>query len=395
MFLAKAFSERSVSMIVSGESRAPRPTVIVIAPKAPPYGGMALQAEKLVNLLRQEGHTVAFLPSNLPFPRGLGFAEQLRGIRPFLRSAVIANRLRAELGRADVVHVLAASWLYFFLVVAPAVFLARLFGKRVIINYRSGEGREFFRSYGWLAAPVFRLASEVTAPSSFLAEAIQDRFGLPAKIIPNIVDLKAFRYRQRSRYEPKLLVTRHLEKMYGVDSVVRAFACVQKRFPEASLEIAGTGSEEERLRKLVAESGLKNVRFCGHVPHAQLPALYDRSDILLNGSYVDNFPGSLVEASATGLAVVSSNAGGIPAMYENGRTAILVEPGDWQGLAKGVEALIDDPSLGVRLTSAAFHICRQCEWESVRELLYESYGFVLPSAEPIKLSHSPALSRGN
>jgi phenylacetate-CoA ligase len=287
------------------------------------------------------------------------------------------------------VHVLAASWLYFFLVVAPAVLLARLSGKRAIINYRSGEGREFFRRYGFLAAPFFRLASGVTAPSRFLAEAIRERFGLTVKIVPNIVDLKAFRYRQRSRYQPRLLVTRHLEKMYGVDVVVRAFESIQKRLPDASLEIVGTGSEEGRLRRLVAESGLENVRFCGQVPHADLPSLYDRSDILLNGSYVDNFPGSLVEASAAGLAVVSTNAGGIPAMYENGKTAILVEPGDWQGLADGVQTLIDNPSLGVRLTAAAFQLCRQCEWENVRELLYESYGFVLPTAEAVELRGSP------
>ena len=174
--------------------------------------------------------------------------------------------------------------------------------------------------------------------------------------------------------------------MYGVDSVVRAFGCIQKRFPEASLEIAGTGSEEESLRELVAESGLKNVHFSGNVPHAHVPELYDRADILINGSHVDNFPGSLVEASAAGLAVVSSNAGGIPAIYENGRTAILVEPGDWKGLAKGVEALIDNPFLGMRLTSAALHLCRQCAWENVRELLYESYGFV---AEEVELRASP------
>jgi len=370
----------------SVEIPTPHPQIVVIAPQTPPYGGMALQAEKLVRLLRQEGHPVVFLASNLPFPNGLGFVNRLRGLRPFVRAIVIAKRLRVELRRAQVVHVLAASWLYFFLVVAPAVLLARLSGKRVIINYRSGEGPEFFRSYGWLAAPVFRWASQVTAPSRFLAETIRKRFELPVKIVPNIVDLTAFSYRQRSRYEPKLLVTRHLEKMYGVDSVVRAFGYIQKRFPEASLEIAGTGSEETRLRELVAESDLRNVHFRGQVPHADLPALYDRSDILLNGSHVDNFPGSLVEASAAGLAVVSSNAGGIPAMYENGRTAILVEPGDWQGLAEGVEALIDDPSLGQRLTSAAFHLCRQCEWDNVRELLYESYGFV---AEAVELRAAP------
>jgi phenylacetate-CoA ligase len=236
---------------------------------------------------------------------------------------------------------------------------------------------------------VFRLASGVTAPSRFLADAIHERFGLPVGIVPNIVDLTAFRYRQRSRYVPKLLVTRHLEKMYGVDSVLRAFGRVQERSPNASLEIAGTGSDEQRLRALVAEAGLRNVSFCGHVPHADLPALYDRSDILVNGSHVDNFPGSLIEASAAGLAVVSSNAGGIPAMYENGRTAILVEAGDWQGLAAGVEALIDDPSLGVRLTSAAFELCRTCEWENVRVSLYESYGFILSTERAVELPCLP------
>jgi glycosyltransferase involved in cell wall biosynthesis len=360
-----------------------RPSIIVIGPQAPPYGGMALQAEALARLLRNEGHEVVSLPSNIAFPKGLGFVERLRGIRPFVRSAVLAGKLRAELAHADVVHILAASWLYFFVVVAPAVALARLAGKRVIINYRSGAGREFFRRYGWLAAPVFRLASEITAPSRFLADAIHHRFGLPVRIVPNFVDLTAFRHRQRRRFAPRLLVTRHLEKMYGVDSVLQAFARIQQRFPEASLDIAGSGTEEGRLRKFVADAGLCNVRFCGHVRHAELPALYERSDILLNGSHVDNFPGSLLEASASGVAVVSTNAGGIPAIYENGRTAILVEPGDWQGLAAGVEALVVNPALGVRLTSAAFELCRQCEWRNVRMSLYESYGFPLPSAEPI------------
>jgi glycosyltransferase involved in cell wall biosynthesis len=355
------------------------PPIILIAPQTPPYGGMALQAEKLARLLRKEGHSVVFLPSNLPFPRGLKFVERLRGVRPFVRSAVLTAKLRAAVGKAEVVHVLAASWLYFFLVVAPAVVLARLAGKKVIVNYRSGAGKEFFRRYGWLAAPVFRLASGVTAPSRFLAEAIHDRFGIPVRIVPNIVDLTAFRYRRRSQYAARLLVTRHLEKMYGVDSVVRAFGRIQERFPEASLEIAGSGSEERRLRELVHEAGLRNVRFHGHVPQAELPALYERSDILLNGSYVDNFPGSLLEASAAGLAVVSTRAGGIPAMYENRKTAILVEPGDWQALAAGVEELIGDASLGALLTSAAFELCRQCEWENVRVSLYESYGFA-PSA---------------
>jgi glycosyltransferase involved in cell wall biosynthesis len=249
----------------------------------------------------------------------------------------------------------------------------------VVVNYRSGAGREFFRRYGWLAAPIFRLASAVTAPSRFLAEAIHQRFGVPVQIVPNIVDLIAFRYRPRKHFNPRLLVTRHLELMYGVDSVIRAFSRIQKSYPEASLDIAGTGSQEMNLRQLVVELSLRNVRFCGHVPHSELPPFYEGADILMNGSHVDNFPGSLLEASAAGLVVVSTNAGGISALYENERTAILVGTGDWKGLADGVLKIVEDASIGIALTSAAIEICRRCEWRNVRRCLYESYGVSMPA----------------
>src|SRR4051812_4162437 len=187
--------------LMTSEHRARR-SIVLIAPHAPPSGGIAIQAEKLARLLRQDGYHVISIPSNLPFPKGLRFIERLRGVRPFVRSAVFGWKLLRQVTAADVVHVLAASWLYFFLVVAPAVLIARLARRRVIINYRSGAAKEFFRSYGFLAAPFFRLASEVTAPSRFLADAIHARFGLPVRVVPNMVDLVAFPYRERTQFAP-------------------------------------------------------------------------------------------------------------------------------------------------------------------------------------------------
>jgi glycosyltransferase involved in cell wall biosynthesis len=109
-----------------------------------------------------------------------------------------------------------------------------------------------------------------------------------------------------------------------------------------------------------------------------MPAIYNRCDILLNGTRVDNFPASLLEASASGLPIVSTNAGGIPFIYEDGKNAILVDPGDWQGLAAGVERLLNSPSLARQLAEEAAHLCRQCEWQNVRRLLYRSYDFDVP-----------------
>ena len=348
--------------------------VLLIAPVPPPYGGMALQARLLEQLLRQDGTPVELLGHNQPFER-FRLLDGVPGVRTVLRMALFMVRFCRKSRRADVVHILSASWLNYFLVVCPAIVLGRLMGKRVILNYRAGDAESFFHYCGWLAGPFIRMAHLTTAPSGFLAEVIQRRIGVPVTIVPNILNFSIFRFRERLSFGPRIIVTRHLEKLYDVESVVRAFREIQRNYPTASLRIAGTGGEERRLRELVAEWNLTDVRLLGYVDHKALPAIYDDCDILLNASRVDNFPGSLMEASAAGLVVVSTDAGGIPYLYQDGKNALLVEVGDWVGLARAVERVLQNQELGRKLASGGAELCRQCEWEAVRQALYGVYGF--------------------
>ena len=348
--------------------------VVLVAPVPPPYGGMALQAQQLAHLLRRDGVTVEVFASNFTLPVALRALEQVPGVRTFLRAVLIWFKLRASVRRADVVHVMAASWLYFFIVVYPAVLVGGAYEKRVVVNYRGGEAREFFRRYGWLAAPVFRLADAVTAPSEFLATAIRERFGIAVSIVPNILDASTFPYRRRTHVRPAMLVTRHLEKVYDIESVLKAFRAVQERHPDASLWIAGGGSEEASLRQLVSEWQLTGVRFLGELTLADVARVYDQCDIYVNASRVDNFPGALLEASASGLVMVTTRAGGIPFIYEDGRTALLVDPGDWQGLAAAVERVLQNQSEALEMTEAALAATRSCDWKEVRARLFEAYG---------------------
>jgi glycosyltransferase involved in cell wall biosynthesis len=346
---------------------------------------MALQAGLLERLLRQDCTPVELLGHNQAFSR-CRFLERVPGVRTVLRTALFSVRFCRQARRADVVHILSASGLNFFLVVCSAIVLGRLMGKRMILNYRAGNADSFFRYWGWLAGLFIRMAHVTTAPSGFLAEVIQRRIGVPVTIVANILNFSIFRYRERPSFGPRMIVTRHLEKLYDVELVVRAFREVQRNYPAASLRIAGTGSQERRLRELVAEWNLTDVRFLGYVDHKTLPAIYDDCDILLNASRVDNFPGSLMEASAAGLVVVSTNAGGIPYLYQDGKNALLVEVGDWEGLARGVERVLQDQELSRKLAFGGVELCRQCEWETVRRALYRVYGFNLSAtrtdAEP-------------
>jgi L-malate glycosyltransferase len=361
-----------------GEGHVLRRRILLIGPAIPPYGGMAIQGELMHDLMREEGVEARYLASNLPFPKGLGFLDRLRGVRPFLRSAVFCVSLRRMLREVDVVHILACSWLYFFLIVCPALVLSRFHGKRVVLNYRGGQADDFLRRAAPVLRPFFRLAHVVTAPSGFLVDVIGRRIGVPVEVVPNIVRFDRFVYRRRIPLAPKMIVTRHLLKLYDIESVIRAFGIVQQRFPEASLLVVGTGDQETFLRNLTARLGLHRVQFAGYVPQHELPALYNQCDILLNGSRADNFPGSLVEAAAAGLVIVSTNAGGIPYIFENEKSALLVEPGDWRALGAAALRVLQDPELAGRLQRCALEQCRRYGWANVRPLLYSFYGFDRP-----------------
>jgi glycosyltransferase involved in cell wall biosynthesis len=347
--------------------------ILIVGPAPPPYGGVALQGMLLRSKLREEGFEAEVLGYNRPFAPAFRICERIPGLRTLLRTARLASDLCTKTPVSGVVHILACSWLYFFIVVTPAVLIARLYRKRIVLNYRAGNADDFLRACGWVAKPIFQMASAITVPSDFLARVIQRRLGLSVSIVPNILDFSNFRYRARHTFRPKFLVTRHLEEIYDVESVLHAFAQIQDEYPMASLSIAGTGTQEARLRNLVRELNLSNVHFLGYVPHDRLPEVYDKCDILLNGSRVDNFPGSLLEASAAGLVIVSTDAGGIPFIYQNEKTALLVPVGDSQRLASGALRVLRDQALAQRLASSGLEICRQCDWIHVRESLFAGY----------------------
>lgn len=364
--------------------------ILLVSPIPPPYGGMALQAVLLRKELCDDGFSADLLSYNHPFPGAFRFLERISAVRTFIRAARFWVRFPARASISDVVHVFAASWLYFLLIVSPAVLMGRIFGKRVILNYRGGDADEFLKRCGWLVKPIFQMADVITAPSEYLAQVIRRRLRLFVSIVPNIVDFSNFRYRERSPVEPKLLVTRHLEELYDVESVLRAFRHIQNEHPTAALWVAGTGSQEGYLRRLARELNLENVKFLGYIDHNHLPEVYDQCHILLNASRVDNFPASLLEASASGLVVVSTDAGGIPFVYEHGKNALLVPIGDSIGLAMEVDRVLRQPDLGRHLVSGGRQVSQQCDWMNVRRRLYAVYGVVGMDANEKPIAYARA-----
>ncbi len=350
-------------------------TICIVSPFPPPYGGMAIQAEKMVSLLKESGMKAIAIKTNADLPNSLKFVSKVKGLRTVIGLFSFLNNLRKILPQVEIVYFLTGFFNFFFWVTYPGLILIKLHGKKVILSARGGEARRFLQKYGLLVKPILKRVDAISAPSGFLKEAFKEVLGLDAAIVPNIADFNQFRFRQRNPIRPNLLVTRSLEGIYNVDIVIRAFKKIHDYFCESSLGIVGDGSQRAALERLIAELNLtKHVTFYGKIEHTKIQDYYNQYDIFINASNVDNQPGVILEAFASGLPVVSTNAGGIPYMVKDGVTGLLAEKGDCEGLADKVIKLMLEPGLAARLAGNARKECEKYSWDSVKKALLPLLG---------------------
>ena len=330
--------------------------VAIVAPSLDILGGQAIQAKRLVDRLRDvPGVDVRFIPVNPRLPGALGRLQDIKYIRTVVTEACYLFDLLVGLRDRQVAHIFSASYFSFVLAPTPALLLSKLYRIPSVLNYRSGEAADHLRRWR-LAAPTLRLARRIVVGTEYLVGVFRSH-ELVAETIPNIVDVERYRYRERRPLRPLFLANRNLEPHYAVGTVIRAFALIRERHPDARLLIAGQGRERSSLEDLAAELAPGGVQFVGPVEPEAMRALYDRSDIYLNGSEIDNMPTSLLEAFAAGLPVVSTGAGGIPFIVRHGETGSLALPGDFRKLADLALELLDEPERALEMARAARAEC--------------------------------------
>ncbi|MBV9670648.1 MAG: glycosyltransferase family 4 protein, partial [Acidobacteriales bacterium] len=142
---------------------------------------------------------------------------------------------------------------------------------------------------------------------------------------------------------------------------------IQARYADASLTIAHDGYCRPALEKLAQELQLQNAQFIGHVPHDKIPELYHSADIYLMTPNIDCMPGTLLECLASGLPIVTTNAGGIPYIVKDRETALLVDINDHEAIAARAIELLENPDLVQRLTDGGREEIQRYHWAPVRD----------------------------
>jgi glycosyltransferase involved in cell wall biosynthesis/folate-dependent phosphoribosylglycinamide formyltransferase PurN/peptidoglycan/xylan/chitin deacetylase (PgdA/CDA1 family) len=366
-------------------SASPKTAIALIAASPSIIGGHSVQAQALAAKLSEDGHEVRYVPIDVRFPRWLQPIRRVRYARTIVNELLYVLSL-GRLARVDVVHVFSASYWSFLLGPAPAILIANLLRKPVVLHYHSGEADDHLKRWRFVVRPLMWLADEIVVPSTYLQRVFASH-GYRARVIPNVVQTWRFRYRERSTPRPRLLSARNLEPHYRVERTINAFVRLKKRFPEATLTIAGCGSQDASLRALTEQLGVSGIHFVGAIDPAAMPKTYDAADIFVNTSVIDNQPVSILEAFAAGLPVVSTPTGDIPTMLRGGEAGVLVDSDDDAAVADAVTRLLDQPELSVRIARRAREEADRYTWRRVGAEWNTLYAELLSSGGERVLAH--------
>jgi L-malate glycosyltransferase len=354
---------RGRAFSISGAVRPLR--VAIVGPSYRYVGGQSVQVDMLLRSWQGDEEVQAgFIAADPEMPRPLRWVSGIPFLRTFVRQPLYWATLWKDLNEADIAHVFSASYWSFLLAPAPAYWIARVKKKKVLIHYHSGEAPDHLRR-SWVARRILKRTDSVVVPSAYLVDVFA-RFGLPAKAIANVVDMNQFSFRLRIPLRPRLICSRGFHPYYGVEDVVRAFSVIREKHSDAVLYLLGAGPSERAIRELVKSLRLPGVEFTGAVPHHEIANCYERADIFINASRLDNMPVSILEAFASGTPVVTTAGGGIRYMVENERTGLVCESGDWQSLAENVLRLLREPELARRLSETAHSESTKYHWGAVR-----------------------------
>lgn len=158
----------------------------------------------------------------------------------------------------------------------------------------------------------------------------------------------------------------------GIHVLIDAARRVLDRVPGARFIVFGDGVECARLERLIAECGLEDAfRLAGF--RGNLDQLWPNADLMVLPSFTEGLPNVVLEASAAGIPVIATAVGGTPEAVSDGRTGLLVPPGDPIALSAAVVELLTDP-----LTRRKFGMAG-------RAFVREQFSFAVQAAQYLAL----------
>lgn len=168
----------------------------------------------------------------------------------------------------------------------------------------------------------------------------------------------------------------------GVADLLSAFAAMPEQ--RAVMCIVGDGPCRRDLEALATRLGIsERVLSLGYRPELETWAVMRASDVIVNPSYTEGLPTSVLEAALMGKAVLASDVGGTPEIVTDGESGVLFDARDVAGLRAGLERLLADDELRARFGAAArAQASGRFDWDqSARRFIELARGLARPSGD--------------
>ncbi|WP_076068177.1 glycosyltransferase family 4 protein [Sphingomonas montana] len=383
----------------------------------PAISGMSIYAINLLRQLVAAGHDVTMIsqyygdperrkvygggpPPAVPGVRVIGLeahGEQAGG--DFERDVeTIAATIAAEHARApfDILHAqygYPTGW--------ATLIAAQRIGVPCVVSIQGGDGH-------WVGSccSTHRIAMErvldhagalLIGGRSFAGE-VQARLGTPLDrftIVPGAVDT--------DRFTPgpggdgaadgpvRLFYHGRVDRRKGVLDMLHALPDVEGAW---RCTVSGIGPDLEPARALAAELGLTDrVTFSGYAEYDRVSDLYRDHDVFVSPTYAEGFSNTILEAMASGHAVLSCRSVGVVDCVRDGENGLLVEAGDVAAQAAALTRLVNDAGLRRRLGAAALEECRRVySWHAVGRQIMEIYAALRGTTPATGISESIAVT---
>src|SRR5690606_29761941 len=188
--------------------------------------------------------------------------------------------------------------------------------------------------------------AEVFTNGHHIAERLSKSNIEATPLISSTLNESDFHFEENKSINPqdlKFIYLGYLRKAKGVETILRAFAIVQKKIPNAKFTIIGTGEFEANLKLICIEEQINNVSFLGHIDDRnQINQLLREHDIFLFGSLSEGSPRVILEAMANGLLVISTPVGSLPQTFVDEKNIIFARFNDEKDFSDKIISLVNN-----------------------------------------------------
>lgn len=380
--------------------------LLVLIHEFPPIGGGGgMIARDLVGSLARRGHQLRVLtsgfgelpkwetlPESVTTPgtveivrlnvgRKEMFRADFRSMLAFVSASTRFGLFSGKDFRPDLIHA------HFAVPAGAAAFaISRLERVPYVITVHLGDipgaspektGAWFKRIYPF-TLPIWKQASKIIAVSRFSRTLALRSYRVPIDVIPNGIDrTKAAARLPIAANDPvRIVFAGRFVPQKNLTQLLRTLEALRGEAWECVL--IGDGEERAALSEKIRESGLSDrIQMTGWIEPERVIEIFRTSDILFLPSKAEGLPIVGIQALATGLALVLSNAGGNTDVVVPGRNGYVFDPDDTAGFAAAIRELIAEPAKLRAFKAASYELSESFDIETVTDAYENAFREVL------------------